>query len=158
LPLLVEAALVATCALASMSCLPLSTSLAADAQLQAQLLCGAMGLQNALVTRMAGTDLRTTHVTGVVTEVAIELARLLKRCTWRDAAPPPSRGSTRLRLHLAVLTSFFAGTLAGAALSLAHGPLALAAPCIALVACAAFDVVCGFQQRLHVSTGALHGR
>src|SRR3954466_13762178 len=48
---------------------------------QAMLLCLAMGLQNSLVTRLSGAIVRTTHLTGVVTDLAIESARWFRH--WR---------------------------------------------------------------------------
>jgi len=41
----------------------------------AVLLCAAMGMQNSLVTRLSGAVVRTTHLTGVVTDLGIETAR-----------------------------------------------------------------------------------
>ena len=35
-----------------------------------------MGLQNALVTRVSGAVVRTTHMTGVLTDIGIELVRM----------------------------------------------------------------------------------
>jgi uncharacterized membrane protein YoaK (UPF0700 family) len=46
---------------------------------EALLLCAAMGMQNALVTRLSGAVVRTTHLTGVVTDLGIELARWFRR-------------------------------------------------------------------------------
>lgn len=51
---------------------------------QAMLLSGAMGLQNALVTRLSGAVVRTTHLTGVVTDLGIETARWFRY--WRSRA------------------------------------------------------------------------
>lgn len=39
---------------------------------QGILLCAAMGMQNSFVTRLSGAVVRTTHLTGVVTDLAIE--------------------------------------------------------------------------------------
>jgi uncharacterized membrane protein YoaK (UPF0700 family) len=44
-------------------------------EVKASLLCVAMGLQNSLVTRLSGAVVRTTHLTGVLTDLAIEAAR-----------------------------------------------------------------------------------
>jgi uncharacterized membrane protein YoaK (UPF0700 family) len=49
---------------------------------QALLLCGAMGMQNSLVTRLSGAVVRTTHLTGVVTDLGIEAARWFRH--WRS--------------------------------------------------------------------------
>src|SRR6266568_4219998 len=40
--------------------------------LEAALLCVAMGMQNSLVTRLSGAVVRTTHLTGVITDIGIE--------------------------------------------------------------------------------------
>lgn len=41
------------------------------------MLCFIMGLQNATVTKISGARIRTTHVTGMVTDVGIELGKLV---------------------------------------------------------------------------------
>ncbi len=43
------------------------------------LLCFLMGLQNALITKISKTEIRTTHVTGIVTDIGIELGKLIYR-------------------------------------------------------------------------------
>ncbi len=40
------------------------------------LLCFIMGLQNALITKISKAEIRTTHVTGLITDVGIELGKL----------------------------------------------------------------------------------
>ena len=42
-------------------------------------LCFTMGLQNALITKIRDFPVRTTHVTGMVTDIAVELGRILYR-------------------------------------------------------------------------------
>jgi uncharacterized membrane protein YoaK (UPF0700 family) len=49
--------------------------------MEAALLCGAMGIQNSLVTRISGAVVRTTHLTGVLTDLGIESARWFR--WWR---------------------------------------------------------------------------
>ena len=41
------------------------------------LLCFMMGLQNAVITKISGAVVRTTHLTGVVTDLGIELGKLI---------------------------------------------------------------------------------
>jgi uncharacterized membrane protein YoaK (UPF0700 family) len=69
-----------------------------------ELLCvvGA-GLQNGLVTTWSGAIVRTTHATGLATDIGVALGH------WLRGHPP-----TRLRLHLTLLVSFFVGGVAGA--------------------------------------------
>ena len=42
---------------------------------EAAILCFALGMQNSLVTRLSGAVIRTTHLTGAVTDLGIEAAR-----------------------------------------------------------------------------------
>ena len=41
------------------------------------LLCFTMGLQNAIITKLSNAEIRTTHVTGMVTDIGIELGKAL---------------------------------------------------------------------------------
>ncbi|WP_261534579.1 YoaK family protein, partial [Burkholderia multivorans] len=41
------------------------------------LLCYVMGLQNAMITKISKAEIRTTHVTGLVTDIGIELGKLI---------------------------------------------------------------------------------
>ena len=64
-------------------------------QVTVMLLCFIMGLQNAVITKLSGAAIRATHITGVVTDIGIELGKLLYRNVgrlltgarwWHDAA------------------------------------------------------------------------
>lgn len=76
------------------------------------LLCFMMGLQNAVTTVLSGGDARTTHVTGIVTDIGIELGQWVARCGGHGAAAPD--GGARLRKLSQVLLSYFIGGIAGA--------------------------------------------
>jgi uncharacterized membrane protein YoaK (UPF0700 family) len=78
------------------------------------LLCFIMGLQNATVTKISGARMRTTHVTGIVTDIGIELGKLLywNRNPHRSDRVQADRD--KLRLLLLLLTSFFIGGVTGA--------------------------------------------
>ena len=43
----------------------------------ALMLCFVMGLQNAIITKISKAEIRTTHMTGIVTDMGIEIGRLL---------------------------------------------------------------------------------
>jgi uncharacterized membrane protein YoaK (UPF0700 family) len=77
------------------------------------LLCFVMGLQNALVTKISRAEIRTTHVTGLVTDIGIELGKL---CYWNRAADtaPVTADHRRLALLGSLLAMFLAGGVAGA--------------------------------------------
>ncbi|MWV23610.1 DUF1275 domain-containing protein [Methylobacterium sp. 2A] len=71
-----------------------------------------MGLQNAAVTKISEARVRTTHVTGMVTDIGIELARWLDRGA-PDQVPLKRHDPVRLHLHLLTVGSFLAGGLVG---------------------------------------------
>lgn len=77
------------------------------------LLCFVMGLQNAIITKASRAEIRTTHVTGLVTDIGIELGKLLY---WsRTAGAQPVRADrNRLALLSGLLAMFLGGALAGA--------------------------------------------
>jgi uncharacterized membrane protein YoaK (UPF0700 family) len=83
------------------------------APLTVLLLCFIMGLQNAVITKISHAEIRTTHVTGLVTDLGIELGKLfyINRLT-RDK--PVVADRQRLAIHLKLISSFFVGALAGA--------------------------------------------
>lgn len=74
-----------------------------------------MGLQNALITKISNSEIRTTHITGVVTDIGIELGRL---AYWNSsrvmdvARVIANRERLRMLTLLAVL--FFLGGVVGA--------------------------------------------
>ena len=83
------------------------------APLTVLLLCYIMGLQNAVITKISHAEIRTTHVTGLITDMSIELGKLLyvNRLT-RDNLVLANR--QRLGIHLKLICSFFVGGLCGA--------------------------------------------
>ena len=74
-----------------------------------------MGLQNALVSKISSSQIRTTHMTGIVTDIGIELGKLLY---WnRTASPFESRvraNRIKLRLFGTLLAAFIGGGVVGA--------------------------------------------
>lgn len=78
------------------------------------LLCYMMGLQNAVVTKLSNAVIRTTHVTGIVTDFGIELGKLLYRNDPTSTLPPVCADRDRLRVLATLLGCFFAGGVAGA--------------------------------------------
>lgn len=79
-----------------------------------------MGLQNALITKVTDAQIRTTHVTGMVTDIGIELGKMLYRNRPND--PDPVRASkNRLQLHTMIVFLFFLEGVFGALLGSAIG-------------------------------------
>jgi uncharacterized membrane protein YoaK (UPF0700 family) len=83
--------------------------------LTAILLCFTMGLQNALITKISNAEIRTTHVTGLITDIGIELGKLIY---WNKSRDVPGfavlANRARLRVHAALVLSFFIGGVIGA--------------------------------------------
>jgi len=77
------------------------------------LLCFIMGLQNAVVTKLSNSVIRTTHMTGIVTDLGIELGKALY---WsRDAQQPPVRADLeRITVLGGLLLAFTLGGVVGA--------------------------------------------
>jgi uncharacterized membrane protein YoaK (UPF0700 family) len=122
------------------------------------LLCFAMGLQNALVTKLSGAVVRTTHLTGMVTDIAIEGVRIAE---WVRSEYQQRAFSKRfdilpliftdpewkkLRLHCLIVSSFLVGAIAGPVLFLKYGQVAMIAPCIVLLVLAGFDLALGIRN------------
>ena len=114
-------------------------------------LCMSMGVQNSLVTRLSGAVVRTTHLTGVVTDLGIETAQWLSgwrgsRATQRELARASGRPSrephvlSKLRLHLTVFLTFTLGAVLGCALTPHWRQLSMLFPSavVAVGACYAF--------------------
>lgn len=110
-----------------------------------------MGLQNAVITKMSNATIRTTHVTGMVTDIGIALGKLLYRNTPGD--PEPVRADTgKLRLHLSVVTAFFVGGVLGVALYGVAGFRSLLVPALVLLAAAAPPIMADLRGRSVATT------
>lgn len=79
------------------------------------LLCFMMGLQNAVISKLSNAEIRTTHVTGLVTDIGIEIGKLLY---WNrnPAAVGPTvlANRQRLRILVSLVAAFFIGGVVGA--------------------------------------------
>lgn len=105
----------------------------------------AMGLQNATITRISGTIVRTTHLTGVTTDLGIEGIQYLIWFRHRLLGGGRTRASRMLRvshrhpefqrvaLLATILVSFACGAVAGMLIFLRFPALALLAPVVFLL-------------------------
>ena len=123
---------------------------------EAAILCAAMGMQNSLVTRLSGAVVRTTHLTGVITDLGIETARWLRwrGQLWRsrgDAAVAAERPPTRAHsmLLMTIATAFTLGALMGGTLTALISRWAMLGPAGAVWAAALY----AFSQRASASEG-----
>jgi uncharacterized membrane protein YoaK (UPF0700 family) len=74
-----------------------------------------MGLQNAVITKVSGAVVRTTHVTGMITDLGIELGKLVYRNTGaREGQLPIVADRRKLMALTRLIGSFFAGGVVGA--------------------------------------------
>lgn len=75
-------------------------------------LCFIMGMQNATITKISGARIRTTHATGMITDIGIELGR----ATFGLFQPRSGAGADRpkLALLLRLVLAFLVGGIVGA--------------------------------------------
>ena len=80
------------------------------------LLCFVMGLQNAVITKVSKAEIRTTHMTGIVTDLGIELGRLVyfNRDRHRHSRHFVQADRDKLGIHATMLVLFVAGGIVGA--------------------------------------------
>lgn len=109
------------------------------------LAAAAMGVQNATITRVSGSVIRTTHMTGVVTDIGLESVQVFHRWRSRIRSSPTLRGSRLLRiarrepsvlrilLLLSIFGSFVLGAAAGAAVYYWDAPVSMLPPIVFLL-------------------------
>lgn len=94
----------------------------------------AMGLQNALVSVISGSVVRTTHLTGTFTDLGIDLAQI------KTDAPDQQQLFSRIRLRLAIIFCFMLGALLGAYLFGALNFIAFLVPVLLLLFALFYDI------------------
>lgn len=72
-----------------------------------------MGLQNAVVTRISDARIRTTHVTGMITDIGIELGNIIDLACRHEHGDAPAYNGEKLRLHGFTVLSFLGGGVCG---------------------------------------------
>jgi len=111
-------------------------------ELSAYILSLACGLQNGIMSSYSGSAIRTTHMTGIATDIGLITGRHLmsffqKRCfgrcrccEHRKVADDEAGDERKLMLLVLLLFSFIAGVAAGSALATAAAELSLLVPAI----------------------------
>jgi len=110
--------------------------------LTVMLLAFIMGLQNAVITKLSNAEIRTTHITGIVTDIGIELGKLFYRNADKYVGPLRVTGNRpKLGLLCTLAAFFFVGGVVGA-LGFHHlGYFATVPLALVLVALASVPVV-----------------
>lgn len=95
-----------------------------------------MGLQNAVVTRISNARVRTTHISGMSTDIGIELGSLADLALHNGGKAEAMPYLDKLRLHGLTVLSFCMGGIIGVLAYKACGPLLLfvASALLALIA------------------------
>lgn len=95
----------------------------------------AMGLQNALVTNVSQSVVRTTHLTGLFTDLGIELSRLL----FYRKSTEAMRLKKSIYLKIAIISFFFLGGITGGLVYLLVKIKVLIVACLCLIAALTYD-------------------
>jgi len=97
----------------------------------------AMGLQNALVTSLSNAIVRTTHLTGLFTDLGIEVSQLL----FYKKEEQQQKLKSSIRLRLTIICCFFLGGIIGGLGYLLYGIRILLLATLTLVIALVYDSV-----------------
>lgn len=114
-----------------------SSVIAAYPNAIASLLLFAMGLQNALVTMLSNSVVRTTHLTGLFTDLGIELSQLF----IYKKEEQKKKLTTSIKLRLSIICFFFLGGIMGGIGYLFSGVKILLLAVLTLVVALIYDSV-----------------
>lgn len=113
----------------------------------AALLCFTMGLQNAIITKISQAEIRTTHVTGMVTDIGIELGKAMYWNRRRLETGAVRADGGKLWLLTSLVGLFFIGGVTGA-IGFNHiGFLATLPLAVVVLVLAAVPVVDDLRER-----------
>lgn len=76
-------------------------------------LCGLMGIHNSTSTQLSSGRVRSTHITGTLTDAGISLASVVVAMLRRDYSKDTAAQKSQLKTHLTTLFSFITGGIAG---------------------------------------------
>lgn len=97
----------------------------------------AMGLQNSLVTTISNASVRTTHLTGLFTDLGIELSQLF----FYKEVEQKKKLFASIKLRMTIISFFFSGGIAGGILYTRAGLYALIFAAMLLVSGLIYDYV-----------------
>jgi uncharacterized membrane protein YoaK (UPF0700 family) len=131
LPVLIETLLLLLAAVAG------PTLISSNPNLLAYLLLFAMGMQNSLVTSISNATVRTTHLTGLFTDLGIELSQLF----FYRKEEQRKKLTSSIRLRLTIISFFFLGGIAGGLPFEKFGLLILLLGVLVLIAGLLYDTI-----------------
>ncbi len=103
IPVIIESLILISVAIFGQELIALSPNIVA------YVLLFAMGLQNSLVTTISNATIRTTHLTGLFTDLGIELSQYL----FHKAPEDRKKLWSSIKLRLTIINFFFVGGLVG---------------------------------------------
>ncbi|WFU89863.1 YoaK family protein (plasmid) [Rhizobium sp. CC1099] len=106
-----------------------------------------MGLQNAVVTRISNARVRTTHISGMATDVGIELGMAFDILRGRERPSEAQYDRAKLLLHVQTILAFLFGGILGVLVYRSAGGLLLIATAALLLAIAMAGIFRVQQQR-----------
>lgn len=114
----------------------------------ALMLCFMMGLQNAIITKISKAEIRTTHMTGIVTDIGIELGRLIywNRSAQGNQVHPVQANQQKLKTHLLIFSMFLIGGAFGAISFKTSGYISVVPISISLIAVSSLQVYRDFRR------------
>jgi uncharacterized membrane protein YoaK (UPF0700 family) len=112
-------------------------TITAQANTIACFLLFAMGLQNALVTSLSNSIVRTTHLTGLFTDLGIELSQLF----FYKKEEEQKKLTSSIKLRLTIICFFFLGGIAGGLGYLLYGIKVLLLAVTILITALIYDSV-----------------
>lgn len=104
-------------------------------------LCGLMGIHNSTSTQLSSGRVRSTHITGTLTDAGIALASVVVAMLRRDYSKDTVAQRSQLKTHLTTLFSFITGGIAGLILFRWFGFHAMLALGVMLVLVAVFFII-----------------
>lgn len=104
-------------------------------------LCGLMGIHNSTSTQLSGGRVRSTHITGTLTDAGISMASVLVAMLRRDYSKDSAAQKSLLKTHLTTLGSFIGGGIAGLILFNAFGFNAMLALGIVVMVVALIPII-----------------
>lgn len=116
------------------------------------LLLFAMGMQNSLVTKISQSTVRTTHLTGLFTDLGIELSQLF----FYKKPEEVKRLRTNIYLRLSIITFFFIGCVVGGMLYMRYQMKALYVAAFVLLLALLYDYFRLKLLSLKRKVGAIH--